>query len=241
MPSTIPVTSFEPEPRLRVSEVFESVQGEGPSTGKPCLFIRLAHCNLTCTWCDTKYTWDFANYDYAHEVSLVPVQELARRVQSAASGHVVLTGGEPLLQQRSLVPLLAALDPGIGIEVETNGTVLPLPALAARVDQWNVSPKLAHAGDRRSLRIRPDALAALRDTARAWLKLVVFTAADLQEIAELVAAVRWPGERVLLMPQAATRDELRARLPEVQAWATERGYGCSTRLHIELWGGRRGV
>ncbi len=241
MPSTIPAASAEAEPTLRVSELFESIQGEGPHTGKPCLFIRLAHCNLTCTWCDTKYTWDFANYDYAREVSLVPVRELAQRVQNAPSGHVVLTGGEPLLQQRALVPLLTGIDARIGVEVETNGTVAPLPALAERVNHWNVSPKLSHAGDRKSLRIRSDALAALRDTGRAWLKLVVSTRHDLQEITELVAELHWPKERVLLMPQAATAEELRVRLPEVTAWATEHGYGWSTRLHIELWGGRRGV
>jgi organic radical activating enzyme len=241
VPSTIPAASSEVEPTLRVSEVFESVQGEGANTGKPCIFIRLAHCNLTCSWCDTKYTWDFASYDYAREVSLVPVRELAQRVQSAPSGHLVVTGGEPLLQQRALVRLLAELDPQIGVEVETNGTVVPLPALSARVNHWNVSPKLSHAGDRRSLRIRTDALATLRDTGCAWLKLVVCTAGDLQEIVELAAELRWPNERVLLMPQAATAAELRARLPEVKAWAAEHGYGWSTRLHIELWGGRRGV
>jgi organic radical activating enzyme len=241
VPSTIPAASSETEAALRVSEVFESVQGEGPNTGTPCLFIRLAHCNLTCAWCDTKYTWDFANYDYASEVRVVPVSELARRVQGAASAHLVITGGEPLLQQRRLVELCAALDPGVFIEVETNGTVPPLPALSARIDQWNVSPKLAHAGDEQSLRIRPAALTAFRDTGRAWLKLVVDSAADLVEIAELVSQLNWPKNRVLLMPQAATRDELGARFPEVQSWAAERGFGCSTRLHVELWGGRRGV
>lgn len=241
MPSTIPAASSETEAALRVSEVFESVQGEGPNTGKPCLFIRLAHCNLTCVWCDTKYTWDFANYDYAREVRVVPVSELARRAQEAASAHLVITGGEPLLQQRRLVELCAALAPSLFIEVETNGTVPPLPALTARIDQWNVSPKLAHAGDEPSLRIRPAALSAFRDTGRAWLKLVVEGAADLVEIGELVAQLDWPRRRVLLMPQATTPDELRARLPELESWAAERGFGYSTRLHVELWGGRRGV
>lgn len=241
MPSTLTGARVEAEPVLRVSEVFESVQGEGPSTGKPCVFIRLAHCNLTCTWCDTKYTWDFARYDYAREVQIVPVRELVSRVQSAPSRHLVITGGEPLLQQRTLASLCAQLDPDIHVEVETNGTVSPAASLQARVDQWNVSPKLSHAGDRKSLRIRPEALTTFRDTGRAWLKLVVCAPSDLDEVAALVAELGWPTARVLLMPQATTADTLRASLPDVERWAAERGYGFSTRLHIELWGSRRGV
>ncbi|HMJ12544.1 MAG TPA: radical SAM protein [Polyangiaceae bacterium] len=230
----------EPSP-LRVSELFESVQGEGPSTGKPCLFIRLAHCNLTCSWCDTKYTWDFRNYDYAREVSLWPVAALAARALNARNRQLVITGGEPLLQQRGLVALCARLDPDLYIEVETNGTVPPLPALLARINQWNVSPKLANAGDRRSLRIRPSALGVFRETERAWLKLVVTSHDDLLEVKGLVEELSWPAGRVLLMPQATTSSELRDRLPEVSNWAAQRGYGVSTRLHIELWGGRRGI
>jgi organic radical activating enzyme len=226
---------------LKLSEVFESVQGEGPSLGKPCFFVRLAHCNLTCTWCDTRYTWDFDTHDYASEVSAISVSALAARILGAGSRRLVITGGEPLLQQRNVLALCEALGPELCIEVETNGTLPPSPGLAARIDQWNVSPKLAHAGNRRSLSIRPAALGAFLATGRAWLKFVVTEAADLGEIDALVRELGWPRERVLLMPEATSPGTLQARLPTVQGWATDRGYGCTTRLHIELWGGRRGV
>lgn len=231
----------KPAVLLKLSEIFESIQGEGASAGTPCLFVRLAHCNLRCSWCDTKYTWDFDNYDYAREVRLVSVDEIVARLSESATRRLVITGGEPLLQQAGIAALCARLSSRVYVEIETNGTVLASPELELRVDQWNVSPKLSHAGDPRSLRIRPRALLALRDTQRAWLKLVIASAADLTEADALVAELGWPAERVLLMPQAANRSELAARLPPVRQAAAERGYGVSPRLHIERWDGQRGV
>src|SRR6266540_5408390 len=95
----------DPSTELKLSEVFESIQGEGTSAGLPCLFVRLAHCNLHCTWCDTKYTWDWETFDYAREVRLAKVADLAERIAHHPAQRVVITGGEPLLQQRSLVVL----------------------------------------------------------------------------------------------------------------------------------------
>jgi organic radical activating enzyme len=123
----------------------------------------------------------------------------------------------------------------------SNGTIAPCAALLARVDQWNVSPKLTSGGDSEPQRVVPDALTALRDTNRAWLKLVVEDERDLADADVLVAQLAWPRERVLLMPQAQTREQLAARAPLVAAAALARRYRFSTRLHIELWGGRRGT
>ena len=94
---------------LRLSEVFDSIQGEGVSLGKPCRFVRLALCNLHCHYCDTKYTWDFERFDYDAEVREVSVASLAEQFRSAPAKHVVLTGGEPLLQQRALSQVLALI------------------------------------------------------------------------------------------------------------------------------------
>ncbi len=226
--------------KLALSEVFASVQGEGPSTGEPCLFVRLAHCNLRCSWCDTRYSWDFARFDYEHEVETVPTAEVAERVRASRAARLVITGGEPLIQRAELETLVALLDAALVIEVETNGTLAPGAPLLARVNQWNVSPKLANGGDPREKRLKIATLRELSASGRAYLKLVVATAADLDEAEALIAAAAWPRERVLLMPQAATRAELHARAPLVRAEALARGLGYSSRLHIERWDGERG-
>ena len=226
---------------LRLSEVFDSLQGEGPSAGKPCRFVRLALCNLRCHYCDTKYTWDFEQHDYDREVREVELQTVVEHIASAPQRHVVLTGGEPLLQQRALAKVLERVPADIFIEVETNGTRLPLPALLGRIDQWNVSPKLSSAGDSEALRIKPDALLALRDTGRAYLKLVVQSEADVHEAEALRERVGFTRERTLLMPEATTPELLAARSPEVAGWSQQLGVRFSSRLHVALWGGRRGT
>jgi 7-carboxy-7-deazaguanine synthase len=226
---------------LKLSEVFQSIQGEGASAGEPALFVRLALCNLSCAWCDTKYTWDWTAHDYAKEVRIVALEELAAQIAGSGSRRLIITGGEPLVQQRALALLMPSLPAELVIELETNGTLAPCPALAARVDQWNVSPKLASARIPERRRLRPDPLIALRNTERAWLKLVVSDEADLAQAEALIARLDWPTERVLLMPQARTRDELLQRSGWVEAACEQRGFGFSPRLHVERWDGRRGT
>ena len=80
-------------------EIFVSIQGEGVSAGTPCIFIRLALCNLSCSWCDTKYTWDWKSYEYNDEVMTLDVNEIKSIVDRFNLKHVVITGGEHLLQQ----------------------------------------------------------------------------------------------------------------------------------------------
>lgn len=226
---------------LRLSEVFDSLQGEGVNMGKPCRFVRLALCNLHCRYCDTKYTWDFEHFDYAAEVHEASLGSLVEQLSAAPGGHVVITGGEPLLQQRALAKILERVSPQLFIEIETNGTRVPLPSLRQRVDQWNVSPKLSSAGDSEALRIRPDALAALRDTGRAYLKLVVQSESDRDEAEGLRERFGFARERTLFMPEATTPEQLAARSPEVAAWSQALSVRFSSRLHVALWGGRRGT
>lgn len=240
--ATNPVrATSEDERHLHLSEVFDSLQGEGESLGKPCRFVRLALCNLHCHYCDTKYTWDFDRYDYEREVRQASVEDVAEQFRSAPSQHIVVTGGEPLLQQRALEQVFSRVPAELFIEIETNGTLSPLPSLAARVNQWNVSPKLASAGDSEALRLRPHALHALRDTGRAYLKLVVASEQDRDEAEALRKRFEWPRERTLLMPEAATPLELSERSPAVAAWSQSLSLRFSTRLHLALWGGRRGT
>jgi organic radical activating enzyme len=228
---------------LKVSELFASIQGEGPSAGAPSLFLRLARCNLRCVWCDTKYTWDWQAYRVEDEVHVESASSVARRIGELAGERLVVTGGEPLLQMDAIVALLRLLDAERRrtVEIETNGTIAPSPALAERVDQWNVSPKLENSGDPARLRLRPEVLKAFAATGRAYLKLVVESPADADEAEGLVASLAWPRDRVLLMAQASTRETLAERGPHIAAEALRRGLAYSPRLHVERWNGARGT
>ncbi len=225
---------------LVIAEVFgPTFQGEGPSIGRRAGFVRLGRCNLDCAWCDTPYTWDWTRYDPAAELRSEPVEGIVAKLADMAPEIVVVTGGEPLVQQRRLVPLLQACrQRGWPVEVETNGTLAPDPALVPLVAQWNVSPKLANSGVERGRRARPDALAALVATGRAVFKFVVEGPDELDEVAELVDA--HDLRPVWLMPQgtdAATVLDGARRLAEP---ALARGWNVTPRLHILLWGDERG-
>lgn len=224
--------------RLFLSEIFDSIQGEGPSVGQPCTFVRLAGCNLACAWCDTEYSWNWRRFDVRQHTTVAPLADVVRRLRG--SGHVVITGGEPLLQQRALQALLLGLEPQTYLEVETNGTVVPDPALLQRITHWNVSPKLAHSGEPEERRFNFEALHAFRDTNRAWLKLVVSSSSDMAEASMLISRLTWPRDRVYLMPQCRSRSELRRAAPDVQALASRHGLAYTSRVHLEMWDGERG-
>ena len=129
-------------------EIFHSIQGEGVSAGTPTVFLRLATCNLACTWCDTRYTWDWRNFDYADGVVEMALDEVERRVLEFGRPRLVITGGEPLLQQAVLAPLVSSLaGQGFYCELETNGTIVPSPDMIEGIAQWNVSPKLENSGN----------------------------------------------------------------------------------------------
>src|SRR5207249_1028716 len=120
----------------------------------------LGRCNLACTWCDTPYTWDWGRYDPAVELKRRTVTEIVTELDHMDIEMVVITGGEPLLQQRYLPPLLDVVrQRGWRVEVETAGTLTPTDALVA-VDQFNVSPKLANSGNDVDRRYHPDVLRA---------------------------------------------------------------------------------
>lgn len=225
---------------LTVAEVFgPTLQGEGPSLGRRCAFVRLGGCNLDCSWCDTPYTWDWSRFRPEDELRRLDAAGVLDAVEAMAVDMLVVTGGEPLLQSRALVPLLdGAAERGWRVEVETNGTVAPPAALAARVTAFNVSPKLANSGIEEAVRIRPVALAALRDTGRAVFKFVVTAATELDEVATLAAAHRL--DPVFVMPEGTTAEVVVARMRELAGPALERGFHLTPRLHILLWGDRRG-
>lgn len=217
-------------------EIFYSLQGEGASQGAPSLFLRLAGCNLACSWCDTTHAWK-----RGEAIEMTP-NEIAIALDTIAPHcrRLVITGGEPLLQGAELEELLPLLGEH-HVEIETNGTLDAPESLLRRVDQWNVSPKLAHAGHREGRALRPVVLRNLADTGRAWFKFVVTGAGDWPEIDALIHTCDLPRERVMLMPQATTRAELAAAREGVVALCLQHGVRYADRLHIAIWGDRRGV
>jgi organic radical activating enzyme len=231
-------------------EIFASLQGEGPSMGVPVAFVRLSRCNLACTWCDTAYTWRFEGDNRPHrdgvafdrkanQVTLSPA-ETAERIAALGQNRLVITGGEPLLQAGALAEMLAHL-PDISVEIETNGTVAPPPRLDVRVDQYNVSPKLAHSGNPADLALIPERLDAWAADPRAFLKFVIAAPEDVAEVLDLQRRYGFKPGQVFLMAEGTDSAAQRARQAWLAPLCLEHGFRMSDRLHIHLYGDTRGT
>ena len=231
-------------------EIFASVQGEGPSMGMPVAFMRLSRCNLACIWCDTAYTWRFEGdnrphrdgqtYDRKANQVALDEEEVAAHIMALGQNRLVITGGEPLLQAPALAKLLDLL-PDIGVEIETNGTTKAPPRLDIRIDQFNVSPKLAHSGNPAELALIPERLDAYATNPRAWFKFVIAEPSDLDEVLALRERYRFRPDHVFLMPEGTDSETLRAREKWLAPLCVEHGFRMSDRLHIHLFGDTRGT
>lgn len=231
-------------------EIFASLQGEGPSAGMPVAFLRLSRCNLACTWCDTAYTWHFTGDNRPHRGGEtfdrkanqleLDVAQVAARVAALGQKRLVITGGEPLLQAGKLAELLELL-PDISVEIETNGTVAAPPRLDIRIDQYNVSPKLAHSGNPADLALIPERLDAYATDSRAFFKFVIAEPADVEEVLALHARYRFRPGHVFLMAEGTDSATLRAREKWLSELCLQHGFRMSDRLHIHLYGDTRGT
>jgi 7-carboxy-7-deazaguanine synthase len=225
---------------MRICELFQSIQGEGEYAGTPSVFVRTTGCNLRCWFCDTPYS------SWNPEGSHARWRDVLEQVLSHECQHVVVTGGEPLLQP-DVVPFTHALcDAGRFVTIETAGTVFrPVHA-----DLMSISPKRPNStprGDRwelrhEQLRDNRDVLARFIREFPYQLKYVVDQPEDLADVEEHLRQV--PGvdsDRVFLMPQATEAEELHRKMQWIEAEACERGYRVSPRLHIEMFGNVRGT
>ena len=228
---------------LAVSEIFgPTIQGEGPSSGRYAKFLRLMGCNLHCSWCDTKYTWDASNFNLKAETTKMSVPEVAEELNKIDCDLLVVTGGEPLLQAEALKELFMYCPPALEVEFETNGTVQPFVDYKRNV-RYNVSPKLAHADDGRDpyeKRIIGSVIKNFVSRGDARFKFVAEHFRDFDEIIELTKKFNIPREDVWVMPQARSVEELDAALPIVAECAIVAGFNVSDRMHLRLWGGERG-
>lgn len=227
---------------LLVAETFgPTVQGEGPSQGRQAIFVRLSRCNLSCPSCDTPYTWNWNQYDVQAETTRLAGDDIVAWALAAPSELVVITGGEPLLQQALLEPVVTGLTgAGRWVEIETNGTLMPSRALAQATSAFNVSPKLVRfaAPKDADTRICAAALNAFQGTGKARYKFVVSSRAELAEIAELQN--RFGLDPIWVMPEGTAPEPMLAVMREIADDVVARGWNITTRLHVLLWGDQRG-
>ena len=227
---------------MRIAEIFYSVQGEGSLLGMPSIFIRTSGCNLRCQWCDTPYT------SWSPEGEDLPVAEILRRAGEYPSSHAVVTGGEPMIAPQ-IVELTAGLrERDLHITIETAGTVYA-PVLC---NLMSISPKLANstpktrdggrfAAQHDRLRYQPAILRRLMAEYAYQLKFVVASQDDLPEIDYMCRELQASAQRVVLMPEGTDRDVLRERGLWLAELCKEKGFRFSPRLHVDLWGAKRGV
>lgn len=202
-------------------------------------------CNLSCSWCDTPYTWDGARFDLRAETTFMRASAVVEELRAIAAPVVVITGGEPLLHQhkpafRALVSLLQA--EGREVHIETNGTRAPSSA-ALSADAIAISPKQAHAGPHRGHQDPAWAMpwvAATRAHPGIFWKLVVREPEEVRDRVRSLVAQGVPRGRLWFMPEGTTADELAKRWPAIAETAAELGANASHRLHVLAWGEERG-
>ncbi len=220
---------------MKIAEIFYSIQGEGTLVGVPSVFVRTSGCNLRCQWCDTPYT------SWQPEGDERTVESIVDEVNAFGAPHVVLTGGEPMIAPR-VVELTHELTQHLTIE--TAGTV----DAPVRCDLMSISPKLANStplgqwsAQHDRLRYRPEVLRSLMSRYPYQMKFVVADPQDVEEIRAIVAQTGAARERVVLMPEGTSAEVLAERGRWLAEIAKREGWRLSPRLHVELWGNRRGI
>lgn len=252
-----------PEERLRANGVsdelklsgdgiFATLQGEGVSAGRPSVFLRLQNCNLHCGkdglgWqCDAWYTWDSSSREYWQETRLASINLVADEIKNAwdenfteeaLTPNLVITGGEPLLQQKKLALLLPLLTEWT-TEIETNGTILP--SYDFRDSQINCSPKLASSGNALHARQRLKVLQGIATFPNYWLKFVIKEETDIAEMKQVVQIAN-DGDysRVILMGEGVVASELNESLKRLHDLAQKLGCAVTARNHIYWYGDKR--
>jgi len=224
---------------VKIAEIFYSLQGEGALIGVPSVFVRTSGCNLRCTWCDTPYT------SWAPEGEERSLDSVVEEVNRYGASHVVITGGEPMI-----APEIGELTHRLSqhVTIETAGTV----DTHVRCDLMSISPKLANstpyqrdggrwAQQHERLRYQPEILKRLIQLYSYQLKFVIVEEGDLTQVRAIVDEIGAAKSRVLLMPEGIDSAVLAERGRWLAEVAKREGFRFTPRLHIQLWGNRRGI
>jgi 7-carboxy-7-deazaguanine synthase len=227
---------------MKISEIFYSIQGEGMLTGVPSVFVRTSGCNLRCVWCDTPYT------SWQPEGADMTIEDILAAIGAYPAQHAVVTGGEPMIAPNIVQLTQGIRQQDLHITIETAGTVFHPVAC----DLMSISPKLENstphdreggkwAAQHERIRYQPEVLKQLMSEYLYQLKFVVASPEDMKEIATMLDETGADRSRVVLMPEGATPEAIRERAPWLTEICKREGFRYSPRLHIDLWGNRRGV
>ncbi|MEK7672666.1 MAG: 7-carboxy-7-deazaguanine synthase QueE [Patescibacteria group bacterium] len=212
---------------MQVSEIFYTLQGEGINLGQPAVFLRLAGCHLRCVWCDSKFTWNMKSG------STMSTAEIIKEIKKYPCKNLVITGGEPLIQQSAIKELIEKLNgksKKYYIEIETSGSLKT--HLNDYINHYNCSPKLSHSGNKKfTLEEFP--------AEKTWYKFVVDSKKDLTEIKKIMKDYKLPKERIILMPQGVEYKELSQKSQWLAEICKAENLRFSPRLHIYIWGNKR--
>jgi organic radical activating enzyme len=225
---------------LPVSEAFGVVfQGEGPYSGHPCCFLRLGHCNLHCPQCDTPYTWDTTRYDLAETCPPWTEDEIFGALEKFPVDLLVISGGEPLMWQKSEVFQRVIRGVRKRVHVETNGTIVPSAKTLLCVEHFSVSPKLSAMGgaDPEKRRIKPVAIgefARLSEVGAACFKFVCSTPEHVGEVERFAAYHGIDAPAVWIMPEGAEAASMLATHRVIADAVLKAGFRTTTRLHLLL-------
>lgn len=246
--------------KINLSEAFYSIQGEGKTTGVPSVFLRLAGCNLLCggkgtdkdgklhngaTWrCDSIEVWQKKINSFEPEQLINHLNSQFGFLNVLRKGaHLIITGGEPMLQQEAIFELINHLDEVYNtrpyIEFETNGTIPVIEKLKKGVDrQFNISPKLKNSGESYDRRIIHNDYLVIQN---AQFKFVVGSEEDIIEAFFIAKQNRIPTNKIWLMPAASSEVELKNIQGYVAEQCIKMGCNYSNRLHIQIWNKKTGV
>lgn len=238
-------------------QIFATLQGEGVTAGEPAVFLRLHFCNLACGknggWqCDTGYTWDTRREDFWKEPidwsiaqtaeniraewEKTPWEEKFQKDGKASKKRVVVTGGEPTLQQAKIIEITKLL-PDWAFEIETNGTIAPRPELINC--QINCSPKLSNSGNAKERRYKPDVLKAINAMPNSWFKFVALDPKDFEEIDQMVQECGLDPKKILIMPEGYTKDNVDEHRTLVEEEVKKRGWNFTMRNQLIWFGPKR--
>ena len=240
--------------KLAISEVFYSIQGEGKTMGIPSVFVRLGGCNLMCggmgtqfdgelhngaEWrCDTVEVWMKAK---AKEIKNILPKDCVTAIKNGA--HVILTGGEPMMQQTSLESFIRYVKKEINedayFEVETNATILPNEFLLKEINLWNCSPKLSNSGNDKSMSFKPEVIKELNKF-HTIFKFVINNKKQWKELEDLYLPII-DRRKIYLMPAGENQKLLEENKLRVAELAIDNYLNFTTRLHIEIWNKKTGV